>query len=432
MAHEMNANPCLKTRLLKWLVAALPIVIAGATQGLAQEGEKRVHIVAFADLPGWEQANHIRALEAFQRSCRAMLKHDYYWRQARFGGQPRDWSKVCEIALRTPRDARAARAFFEENFLPVSPHKPLRATGLFTGYYEPEVQGSLKRGGPYQVPLHARPDDLVAFTPAEQKKTGLRYGRRVNGKPRPYFTRKEIETGALKGRGLEIIWLKSAADRFFMQVQGSGRVRLPNGEIVRLSFAGKTGLPFTPIGRLLIERGEIPREKMSMQAIRRWMRANPEKARRLMWENESYVFFRKARLDDPRLGAIGAQGVQLTPLTSLAVDYRFWPYGAPVWLQTRVPGPGGKGQQTFRRLMVAQDTGTAIRGLVRGDIFFGFGDEAGRRAGKMKAPGVMVVLLPRALALRLAGHKPRKQAQASAARSKATDRHTSGKRRNWK
>jgi membrane-bound lytic murein transglycosylase A len=448
MADDFHHTSRMSRRRALKMTAAFMLAGAGAGVGagfgagggvaVAGKGERLVHIVAFRELAGWEQADNARALEAFQRSCRAMLQHDYHWRKARFGGQPKDWMKVCELAISTPRNAKAARAFFEKHFLPVTPVKPLKPAGLFTGYYEPEVAGSQKRGGPYQVPLHGKPDDLVAFTPAEQKKTGLRYGRRVKGQPRPYYTRRQIETGALKGRGLELVWLKSHADRFFMQVQGSGRVRLPDGKIVRMSFAGKTGLPFTPIGRLLIERGEIPREKMSMQAIRQWMKKNPDKARKLMWENKSYVFFRKVRLDDPRLGAIGAQGVQLTPLVSLAVDYRYWPYGAPVWLQTRVPGPGGKGQQRMRRLMVAQDTGTAIRGMIRGDIFFGFGDEAGKRAGKMKAPGIMVVLLPRALALRLAGYKPRRQAQAGVARNKATDRRASGnkrasgKRQNWK
>ena len=382
-----------------WLTGvALGLMMAKAAMG------QELKIWRFADLPGWRQADHALALATFQRSCRAMLRPDYVWRAAKFGGQPADWRGVCEAALKLPRKtSRArARAFFEQHFLPVSTQPTRRPAGLFTGYYEPEVAGSLKRGGPYQVPLHARPDDLVRLKPAEARRLGVAFGRYVNGRAQPYFTRQQIEQGALKGRGLEIVWLKDEVERFFMQVQGSGRVRLPDGRVLRLSFAGKTGHPFTGIGRLLIERGIIAREKLSMQSLKRWLRANPEKGRRLMWENRSYVFFRIVDLPDARLGAYGAQGVQLTPLASLAVDYRFWPYGAPVWLETTAPEPGG-GQGAFRRLMVAQDTGTAIRGQVRGDIYFGFGDAAGELAGRMKAPGFMAVLLPRALATRLAG-----------------------------
>ncbi len=363
----------------------------------------RLHAVAFSALPGWEQADHALALAAFRRSCRAMLKPDYVWRKARFGGRPEDWKPVCMAALKMPEKAsrRQAKAFFEKHFQPVSPLPTRKPSGLFTGYYEPEVQGSLRRHGPYQVPLHGRPKDLVRLPAREAKRLGVAFGRVVKGRARPYYTRKEIETGALDGRGLEIIWLKSPVDRFFMQIQGSGRVRLDDGRVVRLAFAGKTGHPFTPVGRLLMERGIIPREKLSMQSIRAWMERHPKKARELMWENRSYVFFRIVDLPDPRLGAYGAQGVQLTPMESLAVDYRYWPYGAPVWLDTMAPKPGG-GQQRFRRLMVAQDTGTAIRGIVRGDIFFGFGDSAGALAGRMKAPGYIAVLLPKPLAWRLA------------------------------
>ena len=388
------------TRVLRMVAAPLVAALL-AGDGMAKPSN-RLRAVPFPALPGWQQADHAQALAAFRRSCRAMLKPDYHWRKARFGGRPADWRAVCIAALKLPEKAsrKKARAFFEKHFQPVSPLPTRRPAGIFTGYYEPEVEGSLKRHGPYQVPLHGRPKDLVRLPERDAKRLGVGYGRMVKGRARPYFTRKEIETGALDGRGLEIVWLKSPVDRFFMQIQGSGRVRLDDGRVLRLAFAGKTGHPFTPVGRLLMERGVIPREKLSMQSIRAWMAKYPEQARKLMWENKSYVFFRIVDLPDPRLGAYGAQGVQLTPLVSLAVDYRYWPYGAPIWLETMAPKPGG-GQRRFRRLMVAQDTGTAIRGIVRGDVFFGFGDAAGALAGRMKAPGYIAVLLPKPLAWRL-------------------------------
>ena len=292
----------------------------------------------------------------------------------------------------------AARAFFERHFQPVMVAGNHRPAGLFTGYYEPEVEGCLKRTARCRWPLYAKPDDLVAFTPAERKRTGLAYGRRTRGGPKPYYSRREIEQGALNGRGLELLWLASPVDRFFMQVQGSGRVRLPSGRVVRLTYAAKSGLPYTSIGKVLLDRGALKREDISMQAIRRWMARHPEEARAVMWQNRSFVFFRIADLPNPKLGAIGAAGVQLSPLVSLAVDWRFWPYGAPVWLDTRL----GRGDgPAFRRLMVAQDTGTAIRGAVRGDIYFGFGEQAVQLAGRQAARGRMIVLLPKAVARRL-------------------------------
>ncbi|HHN72951.1 MAG TPA: transglycosylase [Thermopetrobacter sp.] len=359
-----------------------------------------LRLLSFADLPGWRDADHAAALAAFRRSCEVILDRGLV-RPARFGGRALDWRGVCLAARGVPPGRRAARRFFERHFLPVSPTPTRRAAGLFTGYYEAEAEGCLRREGDCRWPLHALPDDLVRFTPAERRATGLDYGRRTPAGPRPYFSRREIDEGALDGRGLEIVWLTSLADRFFIQIQGSGRVRLREGGVLRLAFAGKNGRRYVPVGRLLVERGEISREEMSMQAIRRWLAAHPDRARDLLWENPSYVFFRVVRLPDPRLGAFGAHGVQLAPLVSLAVDWRHWPYGAPVWLDTRVPRPDGRGEEPFRRLMVAQDTGSAIRGVVRGDIYFGFGEEAAARAGRMRAPGFMAVLLPRALARRL-------------------------------
>ena len=374
-------------------------LLAGAAMSAAQKTGK-LRAVPFPAIAGWERGGQLAALRAFRRSCGQMMRRPFR-HHPRYGGTRADWVMPCVAARHVSDTEKAARRFFERYFTPVTVQPSASPSGIFTGYFEPEVQGSLKKSKDFPWPVHARPHDLVRFTPAEERALGLRYGRRLKGRAAPYYTREEIEKGALDGRGLEVVWLKSIVDRFFMQVQGSGRVRLKEGGVLRLSYGGKSGHPFTGIGRKMLEKGLIKRSQLSMQGIRAWLKAHPRQAREIMWLNRSYIFFRPVRLGDPRLGAYGAQGVQLAPLTSLAVDYHFWPYGAPVWLDTRAPVHGGRGFAAFRRLMVAQDTGSAIRGAVRGDIYFGFGDEAGARAGRMNAKGRMIVLLPKRLARRL-------------------------------
>jgi membrane-bound lytic murein transglycosylase A len=311
-------------------------------------------------------------------------------RPVRFGGSPSSWRSACLGAFETGH----ARDYFERGFRAYRVHDAERPEGLFTGYYEPEVDGSRTRSQAFHVPVYRRPPDLVAFREGEEAGTGLAYGRLVDGKPAPYLTRREIELGALAGRGLEIVWLKDWADAFFIQIQGSGRVRLADGGTMRLSYAAKSGLPYTGIGGRLVERGVLAPEAMSMQAIRAWMAKHPGEARELMWENQSFVFFREVDLEDPALGALGAQHVQLTPRRSLAVDRGLWMVGTPVWLETEAPtGDAGRGEP-FRQLLVAQDTGSAIRGLARGDVYWGFGDAAAAIAGPMKSAGNMAVLLP--------------------------------------
>jgi membrane-bound lytic murein transglycosylase A len=352
----------------------------------------------FRAIAGWAEADHRMALATFRRSCAEIEATGHaFRRKVAYGGTRREWLAICSRL----ENASDAHRFFEESFTPLIVRDPERPQGLFTGYYEPEAEGSLKPGGAYKVPLYAKPADLVAFDAVTAKRSGLAYGRNVGGKPQAYLTRREIEDGGLAGRGLELVWLKDWADAFFIQVQGSGRVRLPDGKLMRLAYAAKTGLPYTAIGGLLIERSVIAREDMSMQAIRAWMRENPQDARELMWENKSFVFFREVEAADPGLGPPGAQKVALTPFHSLAVDRSLWMFGTPVWLDTQAP-KGEKGKLVpFRNLMVAQDTGTAIKGHARGDVFWGAGDEAALTAGHMKSPGLMIVLLPKALAQRL-------------------------------
>ncbi len=380
---------------LRLLSLALLVVMSSIMSAAARP---ILEATDFVDIAGWAEADHRSALAAFERSCAEIEATGHaFARKVAYGGTRRDWLGVCGRL----KQASDARAFFEEAFTPLIVRDPARPEGLFTGYYEPEAEGSLKPGGGYEVPVYAKPADLVAFDARTAKRVGLAYGRIADGGPRGYFTRREIEEGALEGRGLELAWLRDWADAFFIQVQGSGRVRLQDGRVMRLAYAAKTGQPYTAIGGLLVERGVIAREDMSMQAIRAWMRKNPRDARELMWENRSFVFFREVTVADPRLGPPGAQKVPLTPLHSLAVDRSLWMLGTPVWLDTEAPkGKTGK-LVPFRSLMVAQDTGTAIKGHARGDVFWGAGAEAALTAGHMKSPGRMIVLLPRALAKRL-------------------------------
>ncbi len=352
--------------------------------------------ISVSSLAGWQNDDHAKALETFQRSCREILTTAHgFKRLAKFGGELKDWQALCETALK----AQNAKIFFEENFTAFRIHDPDRPQGLYTGYYEPEGEGSLTKTAEYQVPVYSKPQDLVALSETDQTKLGLAYGRMVAGKAAAFFTRKEIEQGALANRGLEIVWLKSWVDAFFIHIQGSGRVRLPNGKIIRLAYAAKTGQPYTGIGGVLLAKGVGTKDTMSMELLRNWMKAHPADARELMWTNKSYIFFRQIEVPSAGLGALGAQQVNLTPLRSLAVDRSIWMFGTPIWIDTRTPPEAGA--KPFQHLMVAQDTGTAIKGYVRGDVYWGWGADASFNAGHMKSAGTMVVLLPKLVAARL-------------------------------
>lgn len=357
------------------------------------EGDLRA--VGFSELNGWDSHDHAAALTVFQRSGRAILEQEVPAGPApRFGGSYSAWREVARAAHLAPD----ARSFFETWFRPYRVDDKACPEGLFTGYFEPQAEGSLRPDNDFHVPLYRRPADLAAFPEQIRLQSGLAYGRWVAGTALPYFSRQEIEEGALAGRGLELVWLQDWADAFFIHIQGSGRIRLRQGGTLRLSFAAKSGLPYTGIGTLLAERGLLPRQTLSMQTIRKWLAEHPAQARQLMWENTSFIFFREAALDDPTLGALGAQKVQLTPRRSLAVDRSCWMFGTPVWLDTQAPAGDEGPMRRFRQLLVAQDTGSAIRGLARGDIYWGFGEEAGHIAGPMKSPGMMHALLPCAVA----------------------------------
>jgi membrane-bound lytic murein transglycosylase A len=355
----------------------------------------------FGDLQGWDSDGQSVALAAFKRSCARMvvLPDDRIVGPAGKPVPAAAWRAVCDEALGIPADDdAAARAFFERAFAPYAAGNNGDPSGLFTGYYEPELRGSRAPGERYAVPLHGRPADLVTVD-LGLFKPELR-GQRITGQLdkgslRPYPTRAEIVAGALRNAQSEIVWVDDAVDAFFLQVQGSGRVVLEDGSVLRVGYAAQNGHPYVAIGRELVARGVMTREQVSMQSIRAWLAANPGDAASLMNLNPSYVFFRELDGDGP----LGSQGVALTPGRSLAVDRAFLPMGLPVWLDAEDPlDPAAR----LRRLMIAQDTGGAIKGPVRGDVFWGHGDEAAERAGLMRSRGRYWILLPRETAGRIA------------------------------
>lgn len=355
--------------------------------------------VAFEALPGWTEDRQAEALPALLKSCSRLTSRADSEKIGPEGlaGTVKDWRSLCEEAVRLPpSDAARARRFFETSFVPFAAANNAAPSGLFTGYYEPELKGSRTRSARFAAPLLKRPPDLVAVELGDFRADwrGQRIaGRVVQGRLKPFEKRAEIEAGALSGKGLELLWAEDPIAVFFLQIQGSGRVVLPDGKIVRVGFDGQNGQAYVPVGRVLANRGDLPRDGVSMQSIAAWMRAHPDRAQALMNENPSYVFFREVPGDGP----IGSQGVALTPGRSLAVDAKFLALGLPVWVDAVDEGNGGI---TLRRLTIAQDTGGAIRGPVRGDVFWGAGSEAEERAGRMRARGRYYILLPAAVAAR--------------------------------
>lgn len=338
----------------------------------------------FAAIPGWDKDTLREAWPAFLASCEALVKKP-------------DWKESCTVARDVEgRSEKAVRVFFEAFFVPHQVFNPDGSdNGLVTGYYEPLLRGSRKRGGPYQTPLHRAPDDLLTVDMAglypELKNMRLR-GRLVGNKIVPYFSRAEMAaSNTLSGK--ELLWVDDPVEAFFLQVQGSGRVRLIDSqETVRIAYADQNGHPYKSIGRYLVDKGEMTLDQASAQSIKAWFVANPARQQELLNANPSYVFFKEEKLGDANKGPKGALGVPLTAQRSIAVDPQFIPLGVPVFLATSHPG---KETQPLQRLMMAQDTGGAIRNAVRADYFWGFGSEAGEKAGKMKQRGAMWALLPK-------------------------------------
>lgn len=354
--------------------------------------------VSFTDIQGWETDDHAEAFSALRRSCEKIVSvYEAREKSGRGGDEPHLFLNVCRaaLALEHAPDTAEARKFFEDHFTPHG-YSADGLNGFVTGYYEPELKGSRTRSDRFSLPVYRVPDDLMQLFPdSERAKRNqeITAGRKTAEGIVPYYDRKQIEQGALEGRDLELVWLEDYVDAFYMHIQGSGRVVLEEGGHVRLAYAAKNGHPYTAIGRLLIERGEIEQGRMSMEAVRGWLADNPEKARELMWENRSYVFFRELPNDLAVPGPEGAQGVPLTPHRSLAVDTSIHETGTPIWIDA--PDLDVHGEKGFHRLMVAQDTGSAIRGPERGDIFWGSGVDAGKLAGETRHGARFTILLPK-------------------------------------
>lgn len=338
--------------------------------GCSIKPERDLTPVSFDDLPGWSRDKQLLALPALKQSCQVILKKSPTTLMVTRGngtGQASDWFKFCKkLKSNHFKSDRDLRQFLENNLRPYQLAADGNAEGIFTGYYEPILKGSLRRHGVYQTPLYKLP------------------GKNTNYK----IPRSKIVKGALKGKGLELVWVDDPVDAFFVQIQGSGRVRLDNGREIRLGYAGQNGYPYFPIGKALLDRGELQPGNVTMQSIKAWLRAHPRQAESIMSKNESYVFFKPMANQG---GPIGSHGVPLTPQRSMAVDRSVITLGTPLWLDARHPNHSLR----LQKLMIAQDTGGAIKGAVRGDYFWGSGDKAGHYAGLMNSKGNLFVLLPR-------------------------------------
>lgn len=326
--------------------------------------------VSFKDLSGWDNDRHSEAASALKASCIKIANK-------------KDWRQICaELNKNAQYGDKEAKEFFEKWFLPYAAKN--YESGLFTGYYEAELNGAWHRNGVYKIPLWQKPDDMVSAELGEflpELKGKRLTGKVENGKFRPYDKRAAIAEGSLEGRAKPLLWVDDPIDAFFLEIQGSGRVRMQDGSYVRVGYAAQNGHGYTAIGKVLADEGELEKP-VTMEKIRDWLKTHPDKAQNIMNRNPSAVFFRKND-GEP----VGAQGVSLTPQRSLAVDPAFVPLGTPLWLDIEQPA--------LRKLVVAQDTGGAIKGAIRGDLFWGYGKEAAIQAGAMQGKGTYYLLLPK-------------------------------------
>ena len=342
----------------------------------------RTEPVSFAQLEGWKDDDQKAAFDTFLKSCSAILNGTRAMRAARpFYGA---LFKVCERAVSSGDLNRdRARAFFEDNFKPMRVIPAGQTQGFFTGYYETEVEGSRFPSDEYSIPMYTAPAETV---------------RKRQSKVFADLDRTKIEDGALAGKNLEICYVKSSIDAFFAQIQGSTRVKLDSGKLLRLNYVASNGMPYTPVGKFLIDRGIVSKEEMSMDKIREFMETNPEEGKALRQKNRSFVFFQETPLN-AHDECIGAQGVPLTPGRSLAVDKKIHIYGTPIWIDAEFPIESEKPETKFRHLLVAQDTGSAIVGPARAGIYFGHGEEISHIAGRIKQNGQFVMLVPQSVAV---------------------------------
>lgn len=386
----------------KFLCGVTALFLSGCAAGTSIESPTTSASLAlqqssFVNLPGWKKENFKDLAQAYNRSCKRILKKGS---QTLFGasdkfGKAQEWQIACrQFKKINQTNAVSVRQFFEHNFTPYSAMAGNDPKGLFTGYYEASLRGSKTRKGAYIHPLRARPDDLVMVNLGEFR-DGLKgqriAGRVKGGSLKPYETHGEIIAGKLpKSQDKTLVWVDSPVDAFFIQIQGSGIVAMDDGSVMRVGYAGQNGHPYYAVGRELVKRGALRKDEVSLQTIREWMETHSAQAQELMTTNKSYVFFRELEGAGPE----GGEGIALTAKRSLAIDRSIIPYGMPVWLSAESPDVRAG---TINRLMVTQDTGGAIRGPVRGDFFWGFGAEAEKMAGPMKSKGRYWFLLPKNL-----------------------------------
>ncbi len=354
--------------------------------------------VSFAALPGWADDDQLPAFEALRRSAFQVLTKPY--RTGSLGVSFECFAVAYADSRETSvTDRASARTFFERHFVPAHVASAAPASsGFVTGFYEPVVAASPERNDSFTVPLLARPDDLIDVDDRNRPPgmdPYLAFARRTDSGVVEYHDRPAIEQGALAGRGLELAWLQSKVDAFFIHVQGAARLQMTDGATRRVTYAAKSGQRFIGIGKVLADLGEIPLEKVTMQSIRAWLAAHPDRIDEILWHNRSYIFFRDAPVDDAGLGPVAAAKVPLTPGRSMAVDRLLHTFGTPFYIDA--PSLTAFGGEKFRRLMIAQDTGSAILGPARGDLFAGSGDAAGAIAGVVRSAADFYALLPRPL-----------------------------------
>jgi membrane-bound lytic murein transglycosylase A len=390
----------------KIVILAAVALVAGCS-GVPKEtgGDDQAALVlkksSFSDLRGWQQDDMRGFMQAYDKSCARILKKgaDEAFSSDPAFGTYGDWQTPCRAAKSVDTNNPAAiRAFVEKHFNVMQATAAGNPEGLFTGYYVSTLRGSRSKHGPYQHPLLGRPDDLVMVELGDFRKElkGQRIaGRVIDGKLKPYENRAQIVSGKMpSGQVRPLVWLDNPHDAFFVQVQGSGNVHLDDGSIMRVGYDGQNGHPYYAIGRELVKRGIYSKDEVSMEAIRTWLENNPAEAQELMNTNPSYVFFREMPDDGSGESAVGGEGVKLTAGRSIAIDRGKLPYGFPLWLDAAY---NDSAATPIRRLMMAQDTGGAIRGAVRGDYFWGSGAEAEKMAGPMKAKGGYFFLLPKTI-----------------------------------
>lgn len=388
----------MKRKLLYTLLSVAIILAISLTWFFWPAKKISLQTTSFSALEGWENTDLLNSFNAFTISCRAFTKQNP---EKSVGSeyidlQVKDWLPACKVAATVnSHDQKQVKVFFEEHFVPVAFHDKKPVEGLFTGYYLPLLKGSLKKTPEFQIPLYGAPENLITvdlglFDPF------LKHHRKIKGRLAgkslvPYYTRKEIKAGAINKQAPVIAWINNDVDRQFLEIEGSGIVELEDGSQLHIGYANENGAPYTSIASILIKMGVMTRDNASMQRIRTYFKKHPEKVEQVLNQNKSFVFFHILK----EKSALGTQGVPLTPGYSLAVDRKWIPLGAPIWLSTTTPSKNHAEQASFKRLMVAQDTGGAIKGAVRGDVYWGGGEDATYVAGHMKNRGYYWLLLPR-------------------------------------